>query len=220
MRKLAFLLFTLVATLWSTATAENTHFSAADFDEIPYTEAREYTLQLGHVTITVSNGCISYGEFRIYKGQTMTITSTHNIKSVVVCSAANYTDKWGAGNFTVEVGSYDQNDDANYPNWGVWTAGSANVNEVVFTATNNQVRANDIEVETEDDVIRCSLYLGYYKNDELTKAYTLSLTETEDNVFTGQLVPNDLVTVVMPLLFDFTNPVSLDDLCVELTATV
>ena len=78
--------------------------------------------------------------YRIYKNQTLTVTSTvGNIVSVEFTCTANDDQKYGPGCFTVADGSYSYSGAV-----GTWT-GSAN--EVVFTASLNQVRATQIVVK-------------------------------------------------------------------------
>ena len=77
--------------------------------------------------------------YRIYKNQTLTLTSTvGNIIKVEFTCTANDDAQYGPGCFTVADGNYSYSGAV-----GTWT-GSAN--EVVFTASLNQVRASQIVV--------------------------------------------------------------------------
>lgn len=103
----------------------------------------EYTVEKDGVTMVVSKGIIGVynneNHYRIYKNQTLTITSTAgNIVSVEFTCTANDDAQYGPGCFTVDGGSYTYSGAV-----GTWT-GSAS--EVVFTATTNQVRATQVVV--------------------------------------------------------------------------
>ena len=105
---------------------------------------QEFTISKEGVTLTVSSGLL--GKFnnelhyRIYKNQTLTVTSTvGNIVSVEFTCTANNDAKYGPGCFTWNVGSYTYSGAV-----GTWT-GSAD--EVVFSASLNQVRASQIVVK-------------------------------------------------------------------------
>lgn len=109
--------------------------------------ATEYTITKNGVTITVTQGIVgTYNNekhYRIYKNQTLTITSTvGNITGVEFTCTANGDTKYGPGGFTVSTGEYGHTGGA----VGTWT-GSAS--EIVFTASVNQVRASQIVVTTE-----------------------------------------------------------------------
>jgi len=81
-------------------------------------------------------------ELRIYKGQTLTFTSTGvNMVSIILTCTANGTTKQGPGCFGAGAPSgytFETNG-----NKGTWT-GSAN--SLIFTATDNQVRITQIVV--------------------------------------------------------------------------
>ena len=112
-----------------------------------YNNATSYTITKNGVTITVTQGIVgTYNNekhYRIYKNQTLTITSTvGNITGVEFTCTANGDTKYGPGGFTVSTGEYGHTGGA----VGTWT-GSAS--EIVFTASVNQVRASQIVVATE-----------------------------------------------------------------------
>lgn len=121
----------------------NASFDAAN--QTPYSVSKE------GVTLDVTKGIIgtynNENHYRIYKSETLTITSTvGNIVSVEFTCTANDDAKYGPGCFTVADGSYSYSGAV-----GTWT-GSAN--EVVFTTSTNQVRASQIvvKVATSTDV--------------------------------------------------------------------
>ena len=108
--------------------------------------ATSYTITKDGVTITVSSGILgTYNNethYRIYKNQTLTVTSTAgNVKKVTFTCTANDDAKYGPGCFTVSTGDYNYSG-AN----GTWTGDAS---EVVFTASSNQVRATQIAVVVE-----------------------------------------------------------------------
>ena len=105
--------------------------------------AAEYTISKNGVTMTVSSGILgTYNNemhYRIYKNQTLTITSTvGNILSVEFTCTANGEAKYGPGCFTVSTGDYAYEGAV-----GTW---SGSANEITFTASTNQVRATEIVV--------------------------------------------------------------------------
>ena len=113
--------------------------------------AAEYTVSKSGVTMTVSSGILgSYNNeahYRIYKNETLNITSTvGNIVSVEFTCTANDDAKYGPGCFTVDGGDYSYSGPV-----GTWTGNAASV---VFTAATNQVRASQIvvKVATSTDV--------------------------------------------------------------------
>ena len=106
--------------------------------------ATSYTITKDGVTITVSSGILgtynNEAHYRIYKNQTLTVTSTvGNVKKVTFTCTANDDAKYGPGCFTWSTGDYTYSG-AN----GTWTGDAS---EVVFTASSNQVRASQIVVE-------------------------------------------------------------------------
>lgn len=108
--------------------------------------AAAYTVTKDGITMTVSSGILgTYNNethYRIYKNQTLTITSTvGNIKEIVFTCTANNDEKYGPGNFTYDSGDYVYSG----PN-GQW---KGDASTVVFTASTNQVRATQIAVVVE-----------------------------------------------------------------------
>ena len=106
--------------------------------------AAAYQITKDGVTIEVSSGILgTYNNemhYRIYKNQTLKITSTvGNITKVEFTCTANDNAKYGPGNFTVDSGSYTYSGPV-----GTWTGDAASV---VFTASTAQVRASQIVVK-------------------------------------------------------------------------
>ena len=105
--------------------------------------AAEYTVSKNGVTMTVSSGILgTYNNemhYRVYKNQTLTLTSTAgNIVKVEFTCTANDEEKYGPGNFAVDSGEYTYSGPV-----GTWTGNAASV---VFTAASNQVRTSQIVV--------------------------------------------------------------------------
>lgn len=105
--------------------------------------AAAYTISKDGVTVTVSSGILgTYNNemhYRIYKNQTLTVTSTvGNVTSVEFTCTANDDTKYGPGCFTWSTGNYTYSGAK-----GTW---SGSASEIVFTASSNQVRATQVVV--------------------------------------------------------------------------
>ena len=103
----------------------------------------QYTVTKNNVTLTVSSGVIGTTSkstaYRIYKGSTLTVSSSAgNIQSIVFTCTAENDAKEGPGCFTWSAGNYTYSGAV-----GTWTGNEASV---VFTAATNQVRAIQIVV--------------------------------------------------------------------------
>lgn len=102
-----------------------------------------YVISKNGITMTVSKGIIYtyYSEmhYRIYKNQTLTLSSTvGNIAKIeFICTHEN-NEKYGPGGFTVSSGYYTYNGFI-----GTWLGST---NEITFTAATNQVRATQVIV--------------------------------------------------------------------------
>ena len=116
----------------------------ADVDKGNATETQaEYEVIKDGVTMTVSSGRLgTYNNevhYRIYKNQTLTLTSTAgNIVKVEFTCTANDDAQYGPGCFTASAGAYNYSGPV-----GTWTGSDS---KVVFTATANQVRATQVVV--------------------------------------------------------------------------
>ena len=109
-------------------------------------EAGADQLTKNGVTLSVSSGLLasSNGQYRIYRGETLTISSTVGaITKIVFTCTANDDAQYGPGCFTVAIGNYSYEG-----NSGTWTGAA---NEVVIKAETNQVRATEIVVTVEGD---------------------------------------------------------------------
>jgi hypothetical protein len=106
--------------------------------------ATAYTVSKSGVTLEVSSGILgTYNNemhYRIYKNQTLTVTSTvGNIAKIEFTCTANGDEKYGPGCFTVD-GEYEYTYSGAV---GTWTGDAASV---TFAASANQVRATQIVV--------------------------------------------------------------------------
>ena len=105
--------------------------------------AAAYQVSKEGVTLEVSSGILgTYNNemhYRVYKNQTLTLTSTAgNIVKVEFTCTANDDEKYGPGCFTADGGEYTYSGPV-----GTWTGSAASV---VFTASTNQVRATQVVV--------------------------------------------------------------------------
>ena len=110
--------------------------------------AAAYTITKDGVTVTVSSGILgTYNNemhYRIYKNQTLTVTSTvGNVTSVEFTCTANDDAKYGPGCFTWSTGNYTYSGAK-----GTW---SGSASEIVFTASSNQVRATQVVVTIDGE---------------------------------------------------------------------
>lgn len=94
------------------------------------------------ITIAISNGALAASPYRIYKNQTLTVSSTvGKITKVVITCSANGTAKYGPGCFAnPTAGSYTYEASGKT---GTWTGDTTSFS---LTASTNQVRATKIEV--------------------------------------------------------------------------
>lgn len=91
------------------------------------------------VTIDISKGIANGSHYRIYKNETMTVSSDGgDITDIEITCIASGEAQYGPGCFVTDVPTYTFEDKI-----GSWTGGSS---KVVFTASSNQVRATKIVV--------------------------------------------------------------------------
>lgn len=91
------------------------------------------------IQLQISNGIINSSQFRIYKGQSITLTAPAEfvITNIEFTCTASGTSQYGPGCFAEQDG-YSYNGTV-----GTW---SGNTQSVSFTASSNQVRATQINV--------------------------------------------------------------------------
>ena len=123
------MLFSLVA--W----ADEVTFVASDFTPV---ESSDYSTTKNGITVSVVGSTVTADQMRIFKGKTITISSTvGNITKIVFTCTAKNDAKYGPGSFG-DLSGYTYADEI-----GTWE-GSAS--EVTFTSEKNQVRATQIVV--------------------------------------------------------------------------
>ena len=148
MKKLTLLLSAMLFSMMSFAAVVTFD---ADTDKGNATEtAAAFSVTKDGVTLDVTQGRLGtfsgQTHYRVYKNQTLTITSTAGaITSVQFTCTAEGDAQYGPGCFTVADGSYTYSGAV-----GTWT-GSAT--KIVFTASTNQVRATEIVVAIGGEVI-------------------------------------------------------------------
>ena len=148
MKKFTLLLSAMLMTVMSFAAVVTFD---ADVDKGNATEtAAAFTVTKDGITLDVTQGRLGTfsGEthYRIYKNQTLTIKSTVGaITSVQFTCTADGDAQYGPGCFTAAAGSYTYSGAI-----GTWT-GSAT--EITLTASTNQVRASQIVVAIDGEVI-------------------------------------------------------------------
>ncbi|MBO5013745.1 MAG: hypothetical protein J6C57_06865, partial [Paludibacteraceae bacterium] len=147
--------------------------------------AAAYEVEKNGVTMAVSSGILgTYNNemhYRIYKNQTLVLTSTvGNITSVQFTCTANNDEKYGPGCFTVDGGDYTYSGAV-----GTWTGSAA---EITFSAAANQVRATQIVVTIEGgatptDVVNVKdlAYAdAYYMEEEGTALWEIQLYNIDE----------------------------------------
>ena len=126
---LRFSLVTLLMTICGVMSAQVVTFNA-ETDTGPNTESAAGADQMTKdgVTISITNGILGNGkQYRVYKGQTMTIASTvGNIKKVVLTCTAKGDAQYGPGCFQNPTsGTYTYDDVL-----GTWEGDAAELSQV------------------------------------------------------------------------------------------
>ncbi len=139
MRKIFTLL--VLCLLASVAWAEDITFVAGVDNGNSDGTAKPFVIEKSGITIAVSNGLANDTQYRVYKSQTMTITSAiGDIIKIEVHCTANGEAQYGPGCFTTAPEAYTFEPSGKIGTWN----GSAT--KVVFTAATNQVRMTQIIV--------------------------------------------------------------------------
>ena len=137
MNKVLSLLFTMFVGMAAWAT--DITITPSDFALA--TSSDFFTTKDG-VTVAVAGSTVTTDQIRIFKGKTITITSSvGDITKIVFTCTASDDAKYGPGCFNAQDG-YSYEGKA-----GTWTGSAA---EVTFTAEMNQVRATEIVVTISD----------------------------------------------------------------------
>ena len=115
-------------------------FTPGEFEAL---ESSKFDVVKDGVTLSCSSGTITADQFRFFKSQTLTVSSTAgNITSIeFTCTALNDT-KYGPGSFG-ELEGYSYADKV-----GTWIGSAASV---TFSTTNNQVRATQVVVTIDGE---------------------------------------------------------------------
>jgi len=131
MKKLLVLFFLCLMAVAARAEIVVYTFNPAESPITP--AASPLVIDYGDVMFSVSNGYLTGTQCRVYKNETLTITSSVGpiVRIELDCVGAN-DEQYGPGNFTVDQGEYAARD-----NMGIWSGASS---AVVLTATFGQVR--------------------------------------------------------------------------------
>ena len=129
----------LLAMMVGNVMAQDVTFTPSDFTPV---ESSDYSATKNGVTVSVTASTVTSDQMRIFKGKTITISSTvGNITKAVFTCTANGTAKYGPGCFaTPAVGEYTFESEGKT---GTWTGDAA---EFSLTAETNQVRVVSIVV--------------------------------------------------------------------------
>lgn len=118
---------------------------AEDVGNMPMV-AGAYFIEKECVRLDFSNGVANGAQYRVYKGQTLTISvCSGSIINVEFQCTASGDAQYGPGCFVPSIGAYAYEDKV-----GVWTGSSPSV---YFTAVTNQVRMTKIIVTVEDGTV-------------------------------------------------------------------
>lgn len=138
--------------------------------------ASEQTISLNGVTLHLTNGILgTSGQYRIYKSETLTVSSETTITKIVFTCTANGTAKYGPGCFAAQEGySYSGK-------IGTW---EGEANSVAFLAKTNQVRATSIVVTIDDGVTPPPVIIPEIS----TIAEFIALENNKQFKYTGDLI--------------------------------
>ena len=107
--------------------------------------AGEFAVVKDGITMHVEQGVANGQHYRFYKNYKVTITSEIGDMTGIVFDCVGSNDgQYGPAGFTVAPGAYSYND-----HLGTWIGGAS---QVVFTATNFQVRATKVTVTVGGEV--------------------------------------------------------------------
>lgn len=131
----------LASAVWAT---EVEFIAGIDNGDSPGT-AQAYTINKEGIKIHVSNGLANATQYRVYKSEKATITSTiGEIAMVVFECVTQDDDMYGPGNFEAHSGDY-----VYAGTIGTWEGRS---DSIVFTAAGSQVRITRIIVTIDDGI--------------------------------------------------------------------
>lgn len=172
MRKtLRFLLLSLLVMICGVSFAQTTVTFDVAVDKSASADAGEVSITKDGVTIATTQGIFGNGlQYRIYKSQTFTATSTEgNIQKIEFTCTASGTAKYGPGCFTdPTAGTYTYDDKV-----GTWVGDAASVS---LTASLNQVRATKIVVtigSANPDAVAAPVITGQTEFDTTQRLLSL-----------------------------------------------
>lgn len=165
---LSFLL--AIVSILTFGTTLNAAETTVTFTSSDFTIGNEQVLNLSKdgVTLAVSKANITSEQIRVWKSNTLTISSTTTITKIEFTCTANGIAQYGPGCFALDgsTGTYTYSGKK-----GTW---EGSLNEVVFKASTNQVRATEIVVTLNSDAEASTL-----------KAAGLSWSKSSYNVEVG-----------------------------------
>ena len=129
----------LLAMVFGNVMADDVTFTPSDFTPV---ESSDYSATKNGVTVSVVGSTVTAEQMRVFKGKTITISSTvGNITQAVFTCTANGTAKYGPGCFAAPaVGEYTFESEGKT---GTWTGDAA---EFSLTAEANQVRVTELVI--------------------------------------------------------------------------
>ena len=208
-KTLRFALMSFMMLLCSTAFAETVTFeSSVDKGSISdYNLAGYDEITKDGIKISISSGMLGFGtHYRIYKGQTMTVSSTAGtITNIDITCIVEGAEKYGPGCFTdPTTGSYTYNGIV-----GTWSGAASSI---TLTASANQVRATKIVVTySTSAATKKAANMSFSKKSvetvmgqtftapTLTKETTAAVTYKSDNASVATVdATSGAVTIVGP----------------------
>ena len=170
-----------------------------------------YAIEKDCVMLEVSNGLVNETQFRVYKGQSLTISVCYgNIISIELYCTGEGDAQYGPGCFEQSVGDY-----AYQEKIGVWTGCAP---QVSFIAKTNQVRMTKIVVTVDDGDGLCAPIISpasgtYYAPFEATiTSYTTGAAihyttdgsdpDAQSPVYTAPIVVDHNMTIKAVAILD------------------
>lgn len=132
---------TLYAKAKITVVDKNVTTVTISYSDLTQTAAGAVNQEVKGIKIEISTGIVSADSFRVYKGETLKLTSNIGLMTKVVftCTASGEA-KYGPGNFTG-----NNNYTAGKEETGTWEL-AAGASSLTLTASKNQVRITQMEI--------------------------------------------------------------------------
>lgn len=132
---------TLYAKAKITVVDKNVTTVTISYSDLTETAAGAVNQEVKGIKIEISTGIVSTDNFRVYKGETLKLTSNIGLMTKVVFTCrANGEAKYGPGNFTG-----NNNYTAGKEETGTWEL-AAGASSLTLTASKNQVRITQMEI--------------------------------------------------------------------------